>query len=66
MTDEIEAEVLSLMRIWRECPKDQRPSIEALIDRVTVALLCLDKPPGVAGEENSGSTNRPRTPDDPA
>jgi hypothetical protein len=35
----MEAEVLSLIRVWRECPQDRRPSIEALADRIKAALV---------------------------
>jgi hypothetical protein len=40
--DSVEAEVLSLIRVWRECPKGRRPSIEALAERITAALSRLE------------------------
>jgi hypothetical protein len=41
--DATEAEVLSLVRVWRECPKDRRPSIEALAERIKVVLSHPDE-----------------------
>ena len=39
----LEAEVLSLVRVWRECPRDKRPSIEALLDRIKTVLSHPDE-----------------------
>lgn len=36
--DPVETKVLSLIRIWREAPKNRRPSIEALAERITEVL----------------------------
>jgi hypothetical protein len=41
--DAVEAEVLSLVRVWRECPQDKRPSLEALADRIKAVLSHPDE-----------------------
>jgi hypothetical protein len=38
----VEAGVISLIRVWRECPQDQRPSIAALAERIAAALSRLE------------------------
>lgn len=36
--DPMDAAVLSLARVWRECPEEKRPSPEALADTIVASL----------------------------
>ncbi|WFU44163.1 hypothetical protein QA640_17950 [Bradyrhizobium sp. CB82] len=30
--------IVQMVRIWRECPEEKRPSVEALLDRIRTEL----------------------------